>query len=237
MKKIFILFLLLSTILTAYSQKNKKKSAKVEPVVFSLQTRDDSLAYAVGVLNYQSLKNELIESYGLKINMEILTRAMMDASKDTSLLQPQDANDFLGLCMSDIMEQQSNEAKSAGEAFLAENKNKAGVVTTQSGLQYEILELGNGVKPVATDRVKVHYTGTLIDGTEFDSSVERGEPVVFTLNQVIPGWTEGLQLMPVGSKFRFYIPSGLAYGARAAGPTIKPYSVLIFDVNLLGIEN
>jgi FKBP-type peptidyl-prolyl cis-trans isomerase FklB len=125
--------------------------------------------------------------------------------------------------------------KVAGENFLEANKAVAGVQVTESGLQYKVEKMGKGKKPSATDRVKVHYHGTLIDGTVFDSSVERGEPIVFGLNQVIPGWTEGVQLMPVGSKFTFYIPQQLAYGDRETG-TIKPYSALIFEVELLGIE-
>ena len=125
--------------------------------------------------------------------------------------------------------------KEDGEKFLAENALKEGVTTTESGLQYEVIKMGRGKKPAATDKVKVHYHGTLIDGTVFDSSVERGEPTSFGLNQVIKGWTEGLQLMPVGSKFRFYIPQELGYGAQAAG-SIPPYSTLIFEVELLGIE-
>ena len=125
--------------------------------------------------------------------------------------------------------------KEDGEKFLAENALREGVSTTESGLQYEVIKMGKGKKPAATDRVKVHYHGTLIDGTVFDSSVERGEPTSFGLNQVIAGWTEGLQLMPVGSKFRFYIPQELGYGSRNAG-SIPPYSTLIFEVELLGIE-
>ena len=125
--------------------------------------------------------------------------------------------------------------KVAGEAFLEANKAVAGVQVTESGLQYKVEKMGKGKKPSATDKVKVHYHGTLIDGTVFDSSVERGEPIVFGLNQVIQGWTEGVQLMPVGSKFTFYIPYQLAYGDRETG-VIKPYSALIFEVELLGIE-
>ena len=125
--------------------------------------------------------------------------------------------------------------KEDGEKFLTENALKEGVKVTESGLQYEVLKMGRGKKPSATDKVKVHYHGTLIDGTVFDSSVERGEPTSFGLNQVIKGWTEGLQLMPVGSKFRFYIPQELGYGAQQAG-SIPPYSTLIFEVELLGIE-
>jgi hypothetical protein len=120
-------------------------------------------------------------------------------------------------------------------AFLAENGKKAGVTTTASGLQYEVLKQGTGAKPAATDTVKVHYEGKLLDGTVFDSSVQRGEPVSFPLNRVIPGWTEGVQLMTVGSKYKFVIPSELAYGDQGAGP-IPPHSVLQFEVELLSIE-
>ena len=122
-----------------------------------------------------------------------------------------------------------------GEAFLAENRSKEGVVVTSSGLQYQVLEEGDGPKPSATDRVTVHYRGTLIDGTEFDSSYRRGRPATFGLNQVIRGWTEGLQLMGVGSTYRLFIPSNLAYGKRGAGNLIGPDEALIFDVELLEI--
>lgn len=125
--------------------------------------------------------------------------------------------------------------KEAGLAFLEANKSVEGVQVTESGLQYKVVKMGKGKKPSATDRVKVHYHGTLIDGKVFDSSVERGEPALFALNQVIPGWTEGLQLMPVGSKFTFYIPSELAYGDRETGE-IKPFSALVFEVELISIE-
>lgn len=125
--------------------------------------------------------------------------------------------------------------KKAGEEFLSINKGRAGVVTLPSGLQYQVLQQGNGEKPKATDKVKCHYHGTLINGTVFDSSVERGTPAVFGVNQVIPGWVESLQLMPVGSKWRLFIPSNLAYGENGAGEMIEPNSTLIFDVELLDI--
>ena len=133
------------------------------------------------------------------------------------------------------MKSKYSENKEKGIAFLEANKAVAGVQVTESGLQYKVEKMGKGKKPSATDKVKVHYHGTLIDGTVFDSSVDRGEPIVFGLTQVIPGWTEGVQLMPVGSKFTFYIPYELAYGDRETG-VIKPYSALIFEVELLGIE-
>jgi FKBP-type peptidyl-prolyl cis-trans isomerase len=134
------------------------------------------------------------------------------------------------------LREQGEKNKAEGEAFLAANRSKEGVQTTASGLQYKVLKEGAGTKPGPADRVTVHYIGTLIDGTEFDSSVRRGEPATFPLNGVIRGWTEGLQLMPAGSKYQFYIPSELGYGARAAGPKIQPNSTLIFDVELLKVE-
>ncbi len=122
-----------------------------------------------------------------------------------------------------------------GKVFLEENKKRAGVVTLPSGLQYEIIKEGTGKKAKATDRVKCHYEGTLIDGTLFDSSVKRGQPAVFGVNQVIPGWVEALQLMPEGSKWKLYIPSELAYGAQGAGEMIPPHSTLVFEVELIEV--
>lgn len=136
----------------------------------------------------------------------------------------------------DFVMNMSTKAKEEGEKFLAENGKREGVKTTASGLQYEVLEATLGQKPKATDSVKVHYEGTLIDGTVFDSSYKRGEPISFPLSGVIKGWTEGLQLMSVGSKFKFFIPYQLAYGERGAGGSIPPYAALIFTVELLGIE-
>jgi len=130
----------------------------------------------------------------------------------------------------------SKEAKSAGEQFLEHNQQRPEVTTTPSGLQYEVITSTLGQKPKATDKVRVHYEGTLIDGTVFDSSYQRGESITFGLNQVIKGWTEGLQLMSIGSKYKLYIPYDLAYGAQGAGASIPPYAALIFTVELLGIE-
>jgi len=137
--------------------------------------------------------------------------------------------------MQEKQEQQTKAQAKIGELFLAENAKKDGITVTDSGLQYEIITAGTGEKPTATSRVKTHYHGTLIDGTVFDSSVQRGEPIDFPVNGVIAGWTEALQLMPVGSKWRLYIPHNLAYGERGAGAGIAPFSALIFDVELLDI--
>lgn len=133
------------------------------------------------------------------------------------------------------MKEEGEKNRQEGEAFLAENSKKPGVVTTKSGLQYLVLEEGKGPKPVETDQVKVHYKGTLLDGTEFDSSYKRGRPANFALNRVIRGWTEGLQLMSPGGKYRFFIPADLGYGARGSGPKIGPNATLIFDVELVEI--
>jgi FKBP-type peptidyl-prolyl cis-trans isomerase len=139
--------------------------------------------------------------------------------------------------MSQMKAKEAEVKAKAGKDFLEANKKKPGIITTASGLQYEVMTKGpGGAKPKATDKVKVHYHGTMIDGTIFDSSVQRGEPISFGLNQVIKGWTEGLQLMEIGDKFRFYLPFDLAYGDRGAGPVIGPYSTLIFEVELLGIN-
>lgn len=132
--------------------------------------------------------------------------------------------------------EQGKAAKAEGEKFLAENSKKEGVVTLKSGLQYTVLREGNGKKPKATDKVRCHYEGFLINGQVFDSSVQRGEPAVFPLNQVIPGWTEGLQLMQEGAKYRFFIPYNLAYGERGAGQQIPPFSALVFDVELISVK-
>ncbi len=166
-------------------------------------------------------------------NFELIKQGFVNGMYDyDTQFDSRTAGEYIENTMTQI---KYGEAIAAGKKFLEENKLKEGVVTTESGLQYEVIKMGKGAKPTATDQVKVHYHGTLIDGTVFDSSVERGEPITFALNQVIPGWTEGVQLMPVGSKFRFYIPQELGYGARQAG-SIPPYSTLIFEVELLGIE-
>ena len=134
-----------------------------------------------------------------------------------------------------MLAEQAEKNKAAGEEFLAKNAEREGVMTTDSGLQYEVMEAGDGAKPAATDTVTVHYHGTLIDGTTFDSSYDRGQPATFALNRVIPGWTEGVQLMPIGAKYRFYVPADLGYGGRSVGETIGPNSTLIFDVELIEI--
>ncbi|MEA4937507.1 MAG: FKBP-type peptidyl-prolyl cis-trans isomerase [Paludibacter sp.] len=175
----------------------------------------------------------------LTMNYDLLRQGLINGiSKSEGVMTADAARDYFNQTMEALqakkLEATYGANKAAGEAFLAENAKKPGVVTTASGLQYEVIVAGKGAKPLATDRVKVHYHGTLIDGTVFDSSVERGEPAEFGVNQVIKGWVEGLQLMPVGSKYKFFIPQQLAYGAQAQGK-INPFSTLVFEVELIAI--
>mgnify|MGYP003556492171 FL=1 len=174
----------------------------------------------------------LIGEPSLATDFALIKQGFINGLLGDTVMTGEQAGEYIQTTMNNI---KYGSVKEDGEKFLADNALKEGVTTTESGLQYEVLKMGKGKKPAATDRVKVHYHGTLIDGTVFDSSVDRGEPIVFGLNQVIKGWTEGVQLMPVGSKFRFYIPQELGYGAQNAG-SIPPYSTLIFEVELLGIE-
>jgi FKBP-type peptidyl-prolyl cis-trans isomerase FklB len=206
-----------------------------------MKTRDDSLSYAFGIVNFNSLQSD-----SLRLDPRIVAKAMLDGEKGKPEMSDEIARGFI---MSFVSERQAAQASqkteqdkllfkdyiAENEAFLAKNKEKSGISVTPSGLQYEVIKMGTGPKPTANSTVKVHYSGTLIDGTEFDSSVKRKEPAQFPVSGVIPGWTEALQLMPVGSKFKLYIPESLAYGSNQAGDIIKPFSTLIFEVELLEI--
>lgn len=189
-------------------------------------------------LNQQFSRSEyLFNDSTIELKLNIIKVALLDNLKKEAnvLMNAEEATEWLNKTM-EAKEAEKNKALSAeGEAFLAENAKREGVFVTESGLQYEVITMGEGEKPTAESTVKVHYHGTLIDGTVFDSSVQRGEPIEFPLGGVIKGWTEGLQLMPVGSKFILYIPYQLAYGERGAGELIAPYSALIFEVELLDI--
>ncbi len=192
----------------------------------------DKISYALGL----SIGNNFMSSGIKNIDFEDFLKGMQDVinSSQTAMSYEeaqQVLNDYFGKLQEDRLELNQK----AGEEFLAINKNRPGVVTLPSGLQYEIIKEGNGPKPKITDQVKCHYHGTLIDGTVFDSSVERGQPATFGVNQVIPGWVEALQLMPVGSKWKLFIPSNLAYGKSGAGQMIEPNSALIFEVEILDI--
>lgn len=192
-----------------------------------------AVSYCVGMSIADSLMQQNLEG----ISTETLAEAISDAfSGKQAKYTPNEANDIIQSYLNGIGEQKFAAFKEEGEAFLAENKLKAEIKTTESGLQYEVISEGTGAKPSAQDQVKVHYHGTLIDGTIFDSSVQRGEPASFGVHQVIPGWTEALQLMPAGSKYRLYIPQNLGYGAHPhPGGAIKPFMALIFDVELLEV--
>lgn len=193
----------------------------------------DKISYAIGL----SMGQNLMGSGVTKMEYADLAEGIKDVlEKNQPKISYQEAQQVLGKFFQELEEKIAGEAKAAGEKFLEENKQREGVKVTASGLQYEVIEATLGQKPKATDKVKVHYEGTLIDGTVFDSSYQRGEPITFGLNQVIAGWTEGLQLMSIGSKYKLYIPYNLGYGAQGAGASIPPYAALIFTVELLGIE-
>lgn len=200
------------------------------------ESLDDRVSYSYGIM----IARQLTER-GIEINLDQFTSAFKAiVAKEEPLLSEEEV-------AAAFEENQKNMAAAnmspddkanmeAGETFLAENADKDGIKTTDSGLQYEVLKEGEGDSPEAADVVEVHYHGTLLDGTVFDSSVDRGEPTSFPLNRVIPGWTEGVQLMKEGAKYRFYVPQDLAYGERGAGADIKPFSTLIFEVELLDIK-
>ena len=193
----------------------------------------EKLSYALGLIIGNNLKGMNIEGLLTTEFTRAVEQVLNGEKTEMTEVQAQ------GLVQEFLREQQEaagKAAREAGENFLAENAKREGVKVTESGLQYEVLTPALGMKPVAADTVSCHYEGRLIDGTVFDSSYRRGEPASFPLQGVIRGWTEGLQLMSIGSKFRFFIPFELAYGAQGAGGSIPPYAALVFDVELLGIE-
>lgn len=203
----------------------------------SIGSLEDSLSYAYGVGLGDNLRQNF-EQMPVDLNLDMFLKAFELTLKgqDGKLrIKPEEAYQVFQQCMMAVMEKEAQNNKKMGAEYMAENAKKDGVVTTASGLQYEILTPAEGAKPVASDRVKVHYHGTLLDGTVFDSSIERGTPAEFGITQVIAGWQEGLQLMNVGSKVRFVIPSDLAYGDQGAGQMIAPGTTLIFEVELLEI--
>lgn len=198
-----------------------------------LKNSVDSASYALGQLVGMNLKNQTTPG----LNMDILLKAMESALKgESQLFDPQQAETIFVAFNEATAKTKNEKVRAESQKFLDDNKKRAGVTTTASGLQYEVLKQGTSqVSPKATDQVKVHYHGTLIDGSIFDSSVDRGEPITFGLDQVISGWTEGVQLMHVGDKFKFYISSDLAYGEGSPTPAIPGGSMLIFEVELLEV--
>lgn len=223
------------TTTTTPGQKPATKSA----TPLTLTTEKDKLSYAIGMNVGKNLQRQ-----SLDVDPAIILRGLKDTmSGGKTLLTEQEAQAVLTQLQAEMRKKQEEKTKLAeetnkkeGDAFLAANKTKEGVVTLPSGLQYKVIKQGTGPKPTATDSVVCNYRGTLIDGKEFDSSYKRGEPTTFPVNGVIKGWTEALQLMPVGSKWQLFVPAELAYGARGAGPDIGPDSTLIFEVELMSIQ-
>lgn len=204
-----------------------------------LETLMDKVSYSIGLNIGKDFKTQNIE-----VNPELLARGIKDAISDSKpLLTDEEIQEAIGAFQQERMAEAEEMAKAAGEknrqegeSFLLENAKKEGVVTLPSGLQYKVIEEGTGKSPEPGDQVTVHYRGTLIDGTEFDSSYERGEPVTFPVGGVIPGWTEALQLMKEGAKWNLFIPPSLAYGEQGAGQVIGPNATLLFEVELISVQ-
>jgi FKBP-type peptidyl-prolyl cis-trans isomerase FklB len=223
----FIIFIVL---LGAFSTQHQNKKTKKK---MKLETQLDSASYAIGVNIGQNLKAQGLT----ELNVNALSAALGDVfAKNDLQITEQEAGKIVQEFIEETTKKRIEANKANGAKFLEENAKKSGVITLPSGLQYEIITAGNGAIPNSDNKVKTHYHGTLIDGTVFDSSVKRGEPITFPVGGVIKGWQEALQLMPVGSKWKLYVPYNLAYGERGAGGTILPFSTLVFEVELLEIE-
>ena len=198
----------------------------------SMKSQIDSVSYGLGVSIGNNFKNNQLDT----VDVDILAKAMKDVFAGKASMTQQQADSAINGYMAVKEKSKGADNVKKGQAFLDENKKKPGVQVTPSGLQYIIMKAGTGPKPGLNDKITAHYHGTLIDGTVFDSSVERGQPASFPVSGVIPGWTEALQMMPVGSKWKLFLPSNLAYGERGAGGKIGPNSVLIFEVELISID-
>ncbi|HEV3374794.1 MAG TPA: FKBP-type peptidyl-prolyl cis-trans isomerase [Candidatus Acidoferrum sp.] len=225
----------------AAAAKPVQKPAPKAQSPLKLKTEKDKISYAIGLNVGHNLKRDSVD-----VDSSILLRGLKDAmAGGKTLLTDDEIKQVMTTLQADVRRKQEEKVQAAtevnkkeGEAFLAANKSKEGVVTLPSGLQYKILKEGDGPKPTATDSVVCNYRGTLLDGTEFDSSYKRGQPATFPVSRVIKGWTEALQLMPVGSRWQLFVPAELAYGLRGAvGGTIGPDATLIFEVELISIEN
>lgn len=256
MKSIFKVSLLAATVaLAAGCQKDEEPKTDTAPAAEQVQaetgkavhfkTEDDKAAYAIGVsfANYLSTSLDKPNEIGISLNKDLVLKGIehvFAGNPELSEEETRAALEALDQRVAETMQKQAAEkaqaAKAAGDEFRAEFEQQDGVVKTESGLLYRVMTAAEGEQPKDTDTVQVHYKGTLIDGTQFDSSYDRGEPATFPLNRVIPGWTEGVQLMPVGSKFKFVIPPQLAYGEQDT-PSIPANSTLVFEVELLKIEN
>jgi FKBP-type peptidyl-prolyl cis-trans isomerase FklB len=230
-----ILFILPVLISVSYAQTKKpSKPAITKTPAKAVLSPTDSLSYAMGVQTAQYYKTQGAD----KINTAMIKKAYDDVySNKTLLISPEQCNMTIQKKIQEFMSQKSNVEKEAGAKFLDSTKKRPGVITLPSGLQYEIITKGTGPVPKATDTVKANYIGSLIDGKEFDNSYKRGEPIIIPVSGVIRGWIEALQLMPVGSKWKLYIPSDLGYGDRGAGGAIPGGAALIFEIELLDIVN
>lgn len=237
MKKIILCALVAAALFSSCKDKSATAAAPAgtegsSPAGQDKTTSKADYSYAFGMAIGTSLKQT-----GVAVDYSAFSKGMKDVLEDKKTkVTMEEANKQIQAAMSEAGTKLASDASAKEKKFLEENGKKQNVVTTASGLQYEVLKEGSGAKPQLTDTVKVDYVGTLQDGKTFDSSVERGEPAVFPLAQVIPGWQEGIQLMSVGSKYRFFIPSALAYGTQGAGGVIGPNATLIFEVDLLSIE-
>ena len=231
MKKTLLVLIMASVVgIATWSCKSQKE---VENKNIDLTTEVDSASYAIGV---QIGDNFAKQGLDTTMNIDLILEGIKDQISKNAKIDIAETDKIIQGFFAEAQKSQSGGKIAEGEKFLAENGKREGVTTTASGLQYEVLTLGDGPKPSISSTVNVHYEGTLLNGTVFDSSYERGEPISFPLNGVIKGWTEGLQLMPVGSKYKLYIPYDLAYGERGAGQLIGPFEALIFTVELLKIE-
>jgi FKBP-type peptidyl-prolyl cis-trans isomerase len=199
----------------------------------TLSSKKDTLSYAIGISIGKNLKTQGLDTL---VNQSVLENALKSAmgGKDSLKMNDAQTQQFIQAYFQELQAKKTEGNKKVGEKFLAENKTKEGVKTTASGLQYLVLKEGTGAQPKASDSVTVHYRGTLLSGKEFDSSYQRGEPVTFVLSQVIPGWTEGVQLMKEGAKYKFFIPAELGYGSMG-NPSIEPNSTLIFEIELIKV--
>ena len=245
MKKLIIVALALVAGASLSTIQAGKKNKKAPKATVQLVSGSDSLSYSAGYVLADIVRDRFLAGLGKEVEgsadslqLHLAYQGLFDALRgDTTLFKTQNAEKFLNTRVMDIRKAKEEKLKKAGVDFLAENAKKEGVITLPSGLQYKVLKQGDGAVAKASDKVKVKYEGRLIDGKVFDSTDKHGgDPVTFSPNQVIKGWTEALCMMPVGSKWQLYIPQELAYGPRGAGADIPPYSTLIFDVEVLEIE-
>jgi len=224
----YILVVAMSVVLLACQGATQNKT--------ELKSTKDSVSYAIGMSIGRDVGRNL-KAQSVDMNAAVLVAGMKDKiDSATTMLTDSQAQAVMIAFQQRMMAAAAEKNKKEGEAFLAENKTKDGVKTTPSGLQYKVIKMGNGPKPKADQTVTVHYKGTTIDGKEFDSSHRRGQPAEFMVGQVIPGWVEGIQMMPVGSTWQFFIPSNLAYGEQGYGQQVAPGSTLIFEVELLSVK-